>query len=112
MWPAEPPSASVAAPVRARVPRDSAVVKKKKRRVLDAKTVTQLNSVRVSFMNRKEDEGSLAKAPAMRGLRRGPRSCAAAWATPGAACARGRDARVGRAVRSRAALWNQFLIFQ
>ena len=52
---------------------DSVVVKKKKGRVLDAKTVTQLNSVRVSFMNRKENGGSLAKAPAMRGLRRGPR---------------------------------------
>ena len=64
--------------------------------VLDAKTVTQLNSVRVSFMNRKENEGSLANAPAVRRLRRGPRSRSAAWATPGAACARGRDARVGQ----------------
>jgi len=45
-----------------------------KGRVLDAKTVTQLNSVRVSFVNRKENGGSLAKAPAARGLRRGPRS--------------------------------------
>ena len=112
MWSAEPPSASVAAPVRARVPRDSAVVKKKKRRVLDAKTVTQLNSVRVSFMNRKEDEGSLAKAPAARGLRRGPHSCAAAWATPGAACARGRDAEVGRVVVRGPRCEIGFLIFQ
>ena len=35
-----------------------------KGRVLGAKTVTQLNSVRVSFVNRKENRGSLAKAPA------------------------------------------------
>ena len=50
------------------------MVKKKKGRVLDAKTMTQLNSVQVSFVNRKENGGSLAKAPATRGLRRGPRS--------------------------------------
>ena len=56
------------------------MVKKKKGRVLDVKTVTQLNSVRVSFMNRKENRGSIAKALAMRGLRRGPRSRAAACA--------------------------------
>ena len=55
--------ASTAAPVRARMRGDSVVVKKKKGRVLDAKTVTQLNSVRVSFVNRKENGGSLAKAP-------------------------------------------------
>ena len=42
--------------------------------MLDAKTVTQLNSVRVIFVNRKENGGSLAKAPATHGLRRGPRS--------------------------------------
>ena len=82
--------------MRARVPGDSAVVKKKKERVLDAKTVTQLNSVRVSFVNRRENEGSLAKVPAARGLCRGPRLCAAAWAVSGAACARGQDAGVGR----------------
>ena len=74
------------------------MVKKKKGRVLDVKTVTQLNSVRVSFVNRKENVGCLAKAPAARGLRRGPRSRAAAWAAPGAACARGWDAGVGRVV--------------
>jgi len=72
------------------------MVKKKKGRVLDVKTVTQLNSVRVSFVNRKENGGSLAKAPAARGLHRGPRSRAAAWAVPGAAWARGRDIGVGR----------------
>ena len=33
-----------------------------KNRVLDAKAVTQLNSVRVSFLNRKENGGSLAKS--------------------------------------------------
>ena len=60
--------------MRTRVPGDSAVVKKKKERVLDAKTLTQLKNVRVSFMNRKENRGSIAKALAMRGLRRGPRS--------------------------------------
>ena len=48
------------------------MVKKKKGRVLDAKTVTQLNSVQVSFVNRKENGGSLAKAPYARGLCRGP----------------------------------------
>ena len=50
------------------------MVKKKKGRVPDAKTVTQLNSVSISFVNTKENGGSLAKAPAARGLRRGPRS--------------------------------------
>ena len=35
-----------------------------KDRVLGAKVVTQLNSVRVSFASRKENGGSLAKAPA------------------------------------------------
>ena len=71
------------------------MVKKKKGRVLDVKTVTQLNSVRVSFVNRKENVGCLAKAPAARGLRRGPRSRAAAWAASGAVCACGRDDGVG-----------------
>jgi hypothetical protein len=60
--------------VPARVPGDSAVVKKKKGRVLDVKAVAQLNSVRVSFMNRKENEDSLAKAPAAHGLRHGVHS--------------------------------------
>jgi len=65
-----------------------------KGRVLDVKTVTQLNSVRVSFVNRKENGDSLAKAPAhawvqpwaaLRGLC--PR--AVAWAAP--VCTRERE---------------------
>ena len=51
------------------MPGDSTVVKKKKGRVLDAKTTTQLNSVRVSFVNRKENSDLAA-----RGLRHGLRS--------------------------------------
>ena len=81
--------ASAATPVRARVPGDSVAIKKKEGRVVDAKSVTQLNSVRVSFVNRKENGGSLAKAPATRGSPRvGPlsREWAAAWATLVCAC--------------------------
>ena len=66
------------------------MVKKKESRVLDAKLATQLNSVRVSFVNRKENGGSLAKAPAARGSPRvGPlsRERATAWAV--LVCARG-----------------------
>jgi hypothetical protein len=61
------------------------VEKKKKGRVLDAKAVTQLNSVRVSFVNRKGNRGYLAKAPAVRGLHHGPRwvLCMRTGGTPG-----------------------------
>ena len=37
-----------------------------KGRVLDAKTVTQLNSVRVSFVNRKENGGFFSKSASSR----------------------------------------------
>ena len=51
-------------------------------RVLDVKPVTHLNSARVSFMNRRKNEDSFAKAPAAHGSSRaGPlsRARAAAW---------------------------------
>ena len=65
-----------------------------KGRVLGAKIVTQLNSVQVSFVNRKENRGSLAKAPAHARVQpwdalRGPCPRAVAWAAP--VCARARD---------------------
>ena len=96
----------------ARVSRDVDTAKKGKWRVVDEKSVTRCNGARVSFENRVKNGGLFAYAPAARGLRHGPRSCAAAWAVPGAACASGWDAGVGQAVRSWAALWNRFLIFQ
>ena len=65
-------------------------------RVLDAKTVTHLNSARVSFMNRRKNGDSFAKAPAARESPRvGPRS--QEWAAAWAALVRARVAVVGRA---------------
>ena len=71
--------------------------------MLGAKAVTQLNSVRVSFVNRKENGVSLAKAPAHARVPpwaalRGPRPCAAHVGHVGGP--RLRAAGVGRATSS------------
>ena len=57
-----------------------------KNRVLDAKVVTQLNSVRVSFVNRKENGGSFAKVPAHAGFCHGLCSRAARVGRVGGSC--------------------------
>ena len=89
------------------------MAKKGKERVVVEKSMTQCNSARVSFENRVKNRGFFADTPAAHRLHvLWATSCAAEWAVPIAASAGGRDTGVGRAVRSWAALWNQFPIFQ
>ena len=85
----------------ARVPGDVATAKKRKERVVDVKPVTRHNRARVSCANKGNSGGFFANALDAHGstvghLRRAT-SHIVVWATPVAACARGREAGLGRA---------------
>ena len=86
----------------ARVPWDIAGAKKRKERVVDVKLVTRRNSARVSSANKGNSGAFFANAPDARGSTVGRLRWAtsrdAEWAAPMAACTRGREAGVGRAV--------------
>ena len=85
--------------MRARVPRDIVAAKKGKERVVDEKPMTRRNSARVSCVNRGKSGGFFANAPDTRGSAVGRLRWAtlrdAEWATPVAACARGRETGLG-----------------
>jgi len=87
--------------VRTRVPGDVAAAKKGKERVVDVKPVTRHNSARVSCANRGNSGGFFANAPDARGSAVGRLRWAASrdavWAALVAACARRREAGLGRA---------------
>ena len=78
------------------------MAKKGKDRVVDVKPVTQHNSARVSCANRENSGGFFANALDTRGSAVGHLCWAASrdveWATPVAACTRGWEGGVGRAV--------------
>ena len=88
--------------MRARVPGDIVVAKKGKERVVDEKPKTQHNSARVSCVNRGKSGGFFANALDARGSTVGRLRWVvlrdAEWATPVAACARGRETGLGRAI--------------
>ena len=87
--------------MRAQVLGDVAAAKKGKERVLDEKPMTWRNSAWVSCVNRGNSGGFFANAPDARGSAVGRLRWAASrdavWAALVAACARRREAGLGRA---------------